>query len=494
MAESRSNSDVDDIDERIIEPSVSGPKRTLETEGCEVPPARRVRRKLSDFGHDSGIFASADPDEEDPTVDALVKPPLSEVVVSPTSRCSFGAEMVAAPLDPRNVRAIVTSREEVVPAPSDDGPVELAASFDTPTDLVVDPEVRSVPMLLLGQKRTSKDKFYDLHMAMRCEHITFLVATLKDDQLRLVQPIECNLHDIVFSKQDAIAKWIHSEWCANAATMVRLVQSCYQVVQKRPDGTGTNVCLYLRVNATVVSGLEGDAASCMQFDSLKNSTGMNDAGLVMALDEVTVKKLKGCKEAAAFLHADVRRALVKGKKGSILPPPGTPTINYTRIDDFSLVADKTEHAAFKFRLKGSTVTPKAVNKRGSTAVRKSPMLGRPPKSAQSASSSSSEKTIVAPIESPVHHQVPIPPPAQATEPSVPSSALVVGNGCDEYPFENATDEQRRAWMEAGHALNATGGVQKPAYPGFPTILMFDIDPTKVVVQPMGSQMCMMISK
>lgn len=499
MAESPTNSDVEEVAEISIESAVTAPKRTLENVGTVALPVRRVRRKGSDFGHTRNFFAVPDPDELE-----TAKPPLAEVVISPVSRCSFGAEMVAAPLDPSNVRELVTSREEdalVTSTPHlDAGPIEVlnvsaAAVVDPPSELVVDPEIETVPMLLLGHKQKSMDKFYDLHQAMKCENITFLVATLKNEKHVLVQPIKCNLHEIVFLKHDAVTKWITSEWCSDAASMVKLVNACFQVSQPRTDDTGNNVCLYLRVDANIVDCLDGDAAYCAQFDSLKSSTGMNEAGLVMALDEAIVKKLKLCKESAAFLHADVCRAVSsKGQQQK-----------YLRLDEFG-PGDQAEHAAFKFRLKPVKVSAKDKRGRCPASARKPPTVSRQSKYVPSASPSGGPKTIAAAMQSQVAPPAPAsvpppspppppapPPPAQELEPPEQSSALVVGASVDSYPFENATHEQRRAWMEAGRALNATGGVQPPAYPGFPTTVVFEIDPAKVHVQPMGNRLCVLIS-
>jgi hypothetical protein len=58
---------------------------------------------------------------------------------------------------------------------------------------------------------------------------------------------------------------------------------------------------------------------------------------------------------------------------------------------------------------------------------------------------------------------------------------LVLHSSEEERATEATDEQRAVWADAGQAMNAAA-VQHPAFPGFPTLLMFDIDFNRVVFQ------------
>lgn len=555
-------------------PSVAS-KRPLDeatTASGTDPPPRRVRRKASDFGHVGGQFTAADPDEDDgPTARAPQDAPPApssvvvaippEVVVVPETRCSFGSEMVARPMDPSNIRELVNAREEQVEAAtlepeagqpnqaalgndgnagargathcappgsgelaasSADGSVETAAVGGGGRVIrgfryegnEVDPLVADVPMLLMGQKRTSKDKFYNLHEAMRRENMTFLVATMKDEDGGLIYPLKCNLHEVVFNKQDALRDLIHEKWFGDPSSIVAFAKSCFQVSQTRPDGSGTNVCLYLRVDAEVVAGLEGEAAACARFGELKNGAGCGDAGLVIALDDITAKKINQCSEAASFLHPDVVASVSaptrRKKSAADAPPPAT---KYVRLDDFPLSGDKEEHPSFKFRLKSSK-TPSKESKRKQATLRVGSQAVLVSSGGDGGGEAEVETTGVAsdnttpsggahalqqtlfasmpsvparaPDPAPTLSEPtppPDPPPTARTEATAPSSALVVRSSEDE-KMQNATEDEKATWLDAGSALGAIG-VQRPTLPRFPTMVMLKVDPKKISMQPWG---------
>lgn len=539
-------------------------KRSLKeaTTVSHNPAPRRVRRKASDFGQVGGQFSAADPDEEDgPAPQASPAPPLHseppqdasvaaaalvavappEVNIMPETRCSFGSEMVARPMDLSNIRELVNAREEQVETVTADGQatsgndkndVARGSSHCVPAgheDLAtssaddsvetaavggggqvvkgfryggneVDPFVCNVPLLLLGQKRTSKDKFYDFHEAMRRENMAFLVATMKDEDGGLVYPLKCNLHEVVFNKQDALRDLIHERWFGDPSSILTFVKSCLQVSQTRPDGNGTNVCLYLRVEAEVVSGLDGDAAACARFGELKEGTGCGEAGLVIALDDVTVKKINQCREAASFLHpevvASVSVAKRQKKSDTDAPPPAT---RYVRLDDLPLSGDKEEHPSFKFRLK-----PKAhskESKRKQAASRNGILVssggGEAEAGTVAGNATASNVSSAPPPAKPDLGPVTPPPlfPAARTEPAetteaaettevtAPSSALVVRSS-EADKIQNATEDEKAVWMDAGSALNVVG-VQRPTLPRFPTTVLLKVDPKKISMQPWG---------
>jgi len=545
MADSASSDDETNGPETLSTVLVSSPplppsapsKRPLEdaTAASDNPPPKRARRKASDFGQVGGQFTGADPDEE-PAPQA--PPPLQnehpdrperpqdsspaaavvaaippEVVVIPETRCSFGSEMVARPMDPTNIRELVSAREEQVEASTADAQAARvndgnegttpSAGDSVETAAVggggqvvrgfryegneIDPAISDVPILLLGQKRTSKDKFYCLHEAMRRENMTFLVATLKDEDGGLIYPLKCNLHEVVYNKQETLRDLIHERWVGDPSSIVTFVKSCLQVSQTRPNGSGTNVCLYLRVDAEVVAGLDGEAAACARFGELKEGAGCSDVGLVIALDESTVKKINQCSEAASFLHPDV--------VASVSAPKGNKK-RYVRLDVFPLSGDKEEHPSFKFRLKAPSSKERAPQKRKPVLVSSGGGGGVETETAAAADKATTasgahavQQTLFASrslSSAPAPAKPPEPPTdGGATRPpqeaTAPPSALVVHSSEE---IHNATEDEKAVWLDAGSALNAIG-VQRPTLPRFPTTVLLKVDPKKISMQPWG---------
>ena len=89
--------------------------------------------------------------------------------------------MAVRPLDPSNIRELVNARDDgdaIAPRAAERAEAPRGAAEESSTEEsvetarassgfryegnAVDAMATSVPMLLLGQKRTSKDKFYDL--------------------------------------------------------------------------------------------------------------------------------------------------------------------------------------------------------------------------------------------------------------------------------------------------------------------------------------------
>lgn len=560
MCDSASSDDETNGPETLSTVLVSSPplppsapsKRPLEdtTAVSDNPPPKRVRRKASDFGQVGGQFSGADPDEE-PAPQA--PPPLQkehpnrperpqdsspaaavvaaippEVVVIPETRCPFGSEMVARPMDPTNIRELVSAREEQLEASTadaqaargNDGNEGTTPSAGDSVETVavggggqvvrgfryegneIDPVISDVPILLLGQKRTSKDKFYCLHEAMRRENMTFLVATLKDEDGGLIYPLKCNLHEVVFNKQETLRELIHQRWVGDPSSIVTFVKSCLQVSQTRPDGSGTNVCLYLRVDAEVVAGLDGEAAACARFGELKEGAGCSDAGLVIALDDITVKKINQCSEAASFLHPDVVASVSapkRSKKSNAGASP--PATKYVRLDDFPLSGDKEEHPSFKFRLKAplKELKRKPVTSRSGSQARlvssgggggvETETAAAADKATTASGAHAVQQTLFA-SRSMSLAPAPVKPPEPPTdggasrppqEATAPPSALVVHSSEE---IHNATEDEKAVWLDAGSALNAIG-VQRPTLPRFPTTVLLKVDPKKISMQPWG---------
>jgi hypothetical protein len=384
-------------------------------------------------------------------------------------------------------------------------------------------------MLLLGQKRQQKDKFFNLHTAMQEEKIEFLVALFKDEEGRLLSPLPINLHEVVFNKTDVVETKVQEQFCKEDASITRLAKTCFQVEQKRSDGSGSNVCVYARFEPSIVEGLEGEDAFCERYNDFKKRSVGEDAGLVIALDVRTVRRINKCPEAASYLHEKIVASL----------PPSSKEYKYVRLDDMKQrqgpagARDREEHPAFVFRLSedGSKAQPK---RRPSGAARllkggtgaapiaaqqtlaasiasaASAQSGNSTGSAASSTSSSAASTAAvasgnvsndsddamgAPTEGAAAemagnsrpavadaHPAASPPRvehAQNTQ-NAPPHALVLHSSEEERATE-ATDEQRAVWADAGQAMNAAA-VQHPAFPGFPTLLMFDIDFNRVVFQ------------
>ena len=51
-------------------------------------------------------------------------------------------------------------------------------------------------------------------------------------------------------------------------------------------------------------------------------------------------------------------------------------------------------------------------------------------------------------------------------------------------MQNATEDEKATWLDAGSALGAIG-VQRPTLPRFPTMVMLKVDPKKISMQPWG---------
>ena len=75
--------------------------------------------------------------------------------------------------------------------------------------------------------------------------------------------------------------------------MVDLVKKCLQVSRKKGEGDDatTEVCLYLRIDPSVMTGLHGEAAACEKFAGLRKSAYAELAGIALALEKNTAEKM-----------------------------------------------------------------------------------------------------------------------------------------------------------------------------------------------------------
>jgi hypothetical protein len=447
-----------------------------------------------------------------------------------TSDDAFGTSISSRPLDSLSVREIVHSRDEGANAgsvlqeaagddasdkqPSTESVSTTQSGADTDDTLAqdtggfsVDPEVSSVPMLLLGMKKTSKDKFYNLKTAMQSMGVSFLEASLKTEDGTLIEPAAFELHKLVFSKQDEVRQLVEDAF-KEPNGMVELVTKCWQVCRKRGEGDNATVevCLYLRTDPFVTSGLDGDAGLCEKFESLKKSEYHEGAGLVLALEKKVGEKIAKNKEAVKLLHPLLARVL----SSKIKPAPGEVVPTYSKMDDVPM-NEKEENESFLFRLTESKRTQRAQStgtKRKATHVparASAPKLvfepvesrnsnvnqpavsdtngqqpthaavhsapGEPSSSMQPMEVETSGNVAADSVGSNSNGAVPERPIAQLNE--VPPTAIVLHSSEDDH-IDRADEAQKKRWMRAGAAISADDGVVPPVMPWAPVMMRLNM--------------------
>lgn len=382
----------------------------------------------------------------------------------------FGASISSKTLDTDSIRSIVNSQNDVtgsICTPADDMEItESATSQSAETDDTaeinasqVDPKISDLDMLLLGFKKTSRDKFYDLHTAMRSMNATFLKASLKTTDGEVIRPAKIELHRLVFSKQDDVRTMIE-EMFSHPNGMVELTQKCWQVLRKKHVEGGEDiieVCLYLRIDPVIVKGLAGELAACERYTELCIQKSSEEAGQVIAIDKKTVEKIAKCNEANVLLHELVKRS-VSGKRKL---GKNSPTY-YAKFDELPTGDNKEEHESFAFKLVEAKTVVKRAPKTPSTVV-----------CSKTPSTVVCSKTPSTVVETTTTTTTPAPPPKP--------NSVVLHNSEKDDPTKNADDEQKEKWESVGAALNANEGVVKPAQPWAPTMLQLDMPFEKLQV-------------
>ena len=157
-----------------------------------------------------------------------------------------------------------------------------------------------------------------------------------------IPAIPFELDKLLYQTQDKV-KAMLSEAIEADARGVAL--ACWQAVKRTPVDQPDEICVYLRIDPKIVTGLEGESAEVARFPELVLSTGNDDAGVLLALDKDIVGKLVNSKATGNVFHhsvADVFKKLKKGDKAKFA---------YNQQDELALGPNKEEHAAFEFRLK-----------------------------------------------------------------------------------------------------------------------------------------------
>lgn len=442
---------------------------------------------------------------------------------------SFGTAISSKPMDSNSIRAIVHSRDDgagvgntgnesaVEDSDIQRGVESAHASHSAANDTLarddtdafsVDENVTEVPMLLLGIKKTSKDKFYNLHVAMKSTGISFIDANVKEADGTIIEPAVFELHKLVFSKQDDVRQLVEDKF-SDETGMVDLVKKCWQVSRKKGDGdeSTVEVCLYLRIDPSVTTGLEGEAATCEKFDDLRKSEYIEGAGLALALEKKTIEKIAKNKDAATFLHPLVLRSVSRKRpKEDTSPAPV-----YVRMDEVPM-NDKDEHESFLFRLAESKTASKRAprgatnagkNKVAAARVSKgSTVLVGDTSSLQSIENGGpglppGQKTIQEVVRSSPENQEP--PVAMDTDSSPCDSAMSDAAASASTITEPSRAAQQNDTAIVIHStddaankasiwndLVSKASAMAPPFPHAPELVHFPYDPSKVTLVPCGT--------
>lgn len=540
MIDSGSDNEDDDlisntvlVDESSKSPEPPAPRAASPPPGApEDGIVRRPRNRMTceSLGIEPNTFYTPeDPDAvgyDGGKGKAVVLPdPVPEPEVSmrkETGDCAFGTSISSRPLDSLSVRAIVHSRDDGANTgsvqqeavgddasdkqPSTESVSTTQSGADTDDtvahdtgDFSVDPQVPSVPMLLLGMKKTSKDKFYNLKTAMQSMGVSFLQANITTRDGALIEPAVFELHKLVFNKQDEVRQLVEDAF-KEPNGMVQLVTKCWQVCRKRGEGDNATVevCLYLRTDPFVTTGLGGDAGLCEKFDSLKKSEYHEGAGLALALEKKVGEKIAKNKEAVKLLHPLLAKAL----SSKIKPVPGEVAPTYSKMDDVPM-NEKEENESFLFRLTES----KRAQRTQSTGVKRKAAHAAPARSsapklvsepAESRKSNVNQPDVHAAVhsapdepsssmqpmeveasgnvaadsvESNSNEAMPEPSVAQPNE--VPPAAIVLHSSEDDH-IDRADEAQKKRWMRAGAAMSADDGVVPPVMPWAPVMMRLNM--------------------
>ena len=389
---------------------------------------------------------------------------------------SFGSSISSKPLDPSSIRAIVNTQNEnstsiCAPAETSDPPTTLASTSQsvetdnsTETDVTVDSDAVKAPFMLLGVKKTSKDKFYKFDAAMEAMKATIVECNFYSDNGEQIVPFPFELHKLIFSTQASINTTIEEAFATHSG-LTELVQKCIQVNRvKKVEGTSETVievCLFLRIDPVIVTGLSGEHGNVERFTALRDKHYSTEAGLVVALDKKIVEKISKSPDAHKHLHNSVFFAF-SGKRKLGKNKPSV----YVKFDELPMGDNREEHDSFLFKLLETKPAVKRVAKTPSTS-----------KSPSGIPKNNFEQMFSGPAPAPAPTPTPTPTP---TSPVV-NSSVVLHNTEKEDTTKSADESQKEKWSSVGAALHANDGVVKPAQPWAPTMLQLDMPFEKLQV-------------